>query len=168
MSVRLHLPLCCGRTVPEISEEKGSYALRFYRWFLESFKSCLYNSRGSARLNWHSCTVAGLKVLDKESLPQHNIVGLISGIKFIVLFRQEKPLRWKEINTHAHTHTHTHTVTSIHSIQKSTRNSQKLGNKLFRPVSWWMPAEDSIVKTEKNGVDKVKSSEEKEKRRCSD
>ena len=103
MSVRLHLPLCCGRTVPEISEEKGSYALRFYRWFLESFKSCLYTSRASARVNWHSCTVAGLKVLDKESLPQHNIAGLISGITFIVLFSQEKPLRWKEINTHTHT-----------------------------------------------------------------
>ena len=35
------LPLCCGRTVPEVSEEEGSYALRFYRWFLESLKSCL-------------------------------------------------------------------------------------------------------------------------------
>ena len=26
---------------PKVSEEKGSYALCFYRWFLESFKSCL-------------------------------------------------------------------------------------------------------------------------------
>ena len=26
---------------PEVSEEEGSYASRFYRWFLESFKSCL-------------------------------------------------------------------------------------------------------------------------------
>ena len=48
------------------------------------------------------------KVLDTESFPQHNIAGLISGITFIVLFNQEKPLRWKEINTHTHTHTHTH------------------------------------------------------------
>ena len=45
------------------------------------------------------------------------------------------------------------TVTSIHSIQKSTRNSQKLGNKLVRPVSQWM-TEDSTVKTERNRVDK--------------
>ena len=32
-------------------------------------------------------------VLDTESFPQHNIAGLISGITFIVLFSQEKPLR---------------------------------------------------------------------------
>ena len=34
-------PLCYGRTAPEVSEEEGSYASRFYRWFLESSKSCL-------------------------------------------------------------------------------------------------------------------------------
>ena len=28
-------------TAPEVSEEEGSYASRFYRWFSESFKSCL-------------------------------------------------------------------------------------------------------------------------------
>ena len=27
--------------VPDVSEEEGSYALRFYGWFLESSKSCL-------------------------------------------------------------------------------------------------------------------------------
>ena len=26
---------------PEVGEEEGSYVSRFYRWFLESFKSCL-------------------------------------------------------------------------------------------------------------------------------
>ena len=41
-------------------------------------------------------------VLDTESFPQRNIAGLISAITFIVLFSQEKPLRWKEINTHTH------------------------------------------------------------------
>ena len=41
MSVRLYLHLCCGGTAPEVSEEEGSYALRFYRWFLKSFKSRL-------------------------------------------------------------------------------------------------------------------------------
>ena len=35
------LPLCCCRTAPEVSEEEGSYASRFYCWFLESSKSCL-------------------------------------------------------------------------------------------------------------------------------
>ena len=31
--------LCAA--APEVGEEKGSYASRFYRWFLESSKSCL-------------------------------------------------------------------------------------------------------------------------------
>ena len=31
----------CGRTAPEVSEEEDSYASRFYRWFVESIKSCL-------------------------------------------------------------------------------------------------------------------------------
>ena len=47
------------------------------------------------------------EVLDTESFPHHDVAGLISGITFIVLFNQEKPLRWKEIHTHTHTHTHT-------------------------------------------------------------
>ena len=34
-------PLCFGRTAPEVSEEEGSYTLRFYRWFLEKSKNCL-------------------------------------------------------------------------------------------------------------------------------
>ena len=50
------------------------------------------------------CTVASLKVpamsvydvatmvLDTELFPQHNIADLNSGIAFIVLFSQEKPL----------------------------------------------------------------------------
>ena len=37
------------------------------------------------------------KVLDTELFPQLNIAGLISGITFIVLLSQEKPLRWKKI-----------------------------------------------------------------------
>ena len=58
---------------------------------------------------------AATKVLYKKSFPQHSIAGPISGITFIVLFSQEKPLRWKEINTHTHTHTHTHTRTHTHT-----------------------------------------------------
>ena len=38
MTVRL---LAAAWTAPEVSEEEGSYALRFYCWFSESFKSCL-------------------------------------------------------------------------------------------------------------------------------
>ena len=36
---------------------------------------------------------AATKVLGKEEFPQHNIADLNSGITFIVLFSQEKPLR---------------------------------------------------------------------------
>ena len=38
VTVRL---LAAASTAPEVSEEKGSYALRFCRWFSESSKSCL-------------------------------------------------------------------------------------------------------------------------------
>ena len=49
MTVRLYVgsplsdcpPLRCGRTAPVVSEEEGSNASRFYRWFLESYNSCL-------------------------------------------------------------------------------------------------------------------------------
>ena len=76
-----------------------------------SFTSC-----GSARFNWHSCTVASLKVpamivydmvmnvLDTKWFPQHNIAGLISGITFVVLF-QSGEASTVEGNTHTHTHT---------------------------------------------------------------
>ena len=38
--VILHL-LAAVWTAPEVSEEEGNYASRFYSWFSESFKSCL-------------------------------------------------------------------------------------------------------------------------------
>ena len=38
VTVRL---LAAAWTAPEVSEEEGSYASRFYRWFLGSSKSCL-------------------------------------------------------------------------------------------------------------------------------
>ena len=66
------------------------------------------------------------KVLDTELFPPHNIADLISGITFIVLLSQEKPLRWKEINTHTHTHTHTHTThTHTHTQFASSVDSAK-------------------------------------------
>ena len=52
-----------------------------------------------------------IKVLGTEEFPQHKIAQLNSSATFIVLFSQEKPLRWKEMNTHTRTHTHTHTHT---------------------------------------------------------
>ena len=44
------------------------------------------------------------KVPDTEIFPQQTIVDLNSDITFIVLFCQEKHLRWKEINKHTHMH----------------------------------------------------------------
>ena len=38
VTVRL---LAAAWTAPEVSEEEGSYASRFYRWFSESSESCL-------------------------------------------------------------------------------------------------------------------------------
>ena len=38
VTVRL---LAAAWTAPEVSEEEDSYASRFYRWFVESIKSCL-------------------------------------------------------------------------------------------------------------------------------
>ena len=49
------------------------------------------------------------KVFGTEEFPQHNIAELNSRTTLIILFSQEKPLRWKEINAREHTHTHTHT-----------------------------------------------------------
>ena len=72
-------------------------------------------SRGSAQFNWYSCAVVSLRVravivydmvmnvLDTKWLPQHNIVGLISGITFSVLF-QSGEASTVEGNKHTHTH----------------------------------------------------------------
>ena len=57
------------------------------------------------------------KVLDTKSFPQHNIAGLISGITFIALLSQDKPLQLKEINTHTHTHTSKQAVTAKNEKQ---------------------------------------------------
>ena len=68
------------------------------------------------------------KLLDTESFSQHNFAGLISGITFIVLLSQEKPLRWKEIHTHtrARARTHTHTQPLKPSIFSKKRSSSKV------------------------------------------
>ena len=76
-------------------------------------------SRGSTRFNWHSCTVASLKVLAMilydvaMYLTQNNFLSTTSlawslALHLLFCFSQEKPLRWKEIKTHtqqAATHT---------------------------------------------------------------
>ena len=86
---------------PKVSEEEGSYALHFFRWFLESFKSCFLFLVTLPGLVTLFCAVANLKtpamivygmatkVLDTEIFPRHNIADLISVIMFIVLFSLE-------------------------------------------------------------------------------
>ena len=54
------------------------------------------------------------KVLDTEIFPQQSLTWT-SAITFIVFFSQEKPLRWKEINTPTHTRARTHTHAHIHA-----------------------------------------------------
>ena len=46
--------------------------------------------------------VAETKILTTEVFPKYNITDLTSDITFIVLLTQEKPLQWKEINTHTY------------------------------------------------------------------
>ena len=58
------------------------------------------------------------KELGTESFPQHNITGLISGITFIFLLRQEKPLQCKKTDTHTNTHTHTHTHAHTYTLSR--------------------------------------------------
>ena len=72
------------------------------------------------------------KVLDTESFPQQTIADLSSGITFIVLFSQEKPLRWKEINTNTHTrtHTHTHTHTRTQATSKTQTSTKKFEDQI--------------------------------------
>ena len=71
------------------------------------------------------------KELDTESFPQHTIADLNSGITFIVLFSQEKPLRWKEINTHTHTHTHTHCISKKRNSKTACREYRDTRSPVF-------------------------------------
>ena len=73
--------------------------------FCKVYKSCLLLLVALPGLIDTLCTVASLKVpaiiiynvatkvLDTELFPQHTIADLNSGITFIVLSSQEKPLR---------------------------------------------------------------------------
>ena len=116
-------PLCCGRAAPEVNEEEGSYASRFYRWFLESSKSCLLLLVAlsglidtlAQLLAWRSLLWLSMTWL-QTYLTQSNFLSTTFLVWYLALhllfcFSQEKPLRWKEIHTHTHAHTHTHTHT---------------------------------------------------------
>ena len=123
MTVRLYIssplsdcpPFGCGRTAFEVSEEESSYASRFYRWFAESIKCCLllfmaqtglidtlaqllaWRSRLWLSMTWRQRFLAHSNFLSIKSLTWPLALHLL------FCFIQEKPLRWKEINTHKHT-----------------------------------------------------------------
>ena len=111
---------------PEVSEEEGSYALRFYCWFLESFKNCLLLLVAypglidtlAQLLAWRSLlwllVTWRQKLVDPESFSQRYITSLIFSITFVVLLIQEK-----ENTVKGNKHTHTHTVASSHLKHES-------------------------------------------------
>ena len=105
-------PFDCGRTAPEVSEEEGSYASRFYRWYLESSKSCLSLTVAlSGLIDTLAQLVAWRSLLWLSMtwrwryLTQSNFLSATSlawslALHLLFCFIQEKPLRWKEIKRH--------------------------------------------------------------------
>ena len=70
-----------------------------------------FTSHDSARFNWHSCTVAGLKVpamivydvaMTQSNFVSTTLLALSLALHLLFCFSQGKPLWWKEINTHTH------------------------------------------------------------------
>ena len=133
MAVRLYVgspfsdypPFGCCRTAPEISEEEGSYASRFYRWLLESSKSCLLllvDLPGlidtlEQLLAWRSPLWLSMtwrwRYLTQTDFLNTTSLAWSLALHLLFCFSQEKPLRWKEIHTNTHTHTHTHTLVLV-------------------------------------------------------
>ena len=116
-------PLCFGRTAPEVSEEEGSYTLRFYRWFLEKSKNCLLllvallglTDTLAQLLAWRSLLWLSM-TWRRRYLTRSNFLSTTSlawslALHLLFCFSQGKSLRWKETHTHTHTHTRTHTHT---------------------------------------------------------
>ena len=87
----------------------------YFSWLCPVWLTLFYtviSLRGPAMIVYDVKT----KVLDTEIFPQHTIANLnLWHYIYCFFFSQEKPLRWKEINTHLYTHTHTHTHTHIHA-----------------------------------------------------
>ena len=141
--------LCCGRTAPKVGEEEGSYASRFYRWFLESFKNCLLflvalpalidtlaSLEVSAMIVYDVATKARDRVISSAQYrwPHlwHYICFVQSGEAFTAEGNKHKH---KRTRTHARTHTDTHRVISniififFHFLSRITQNiNSRLGN----------------------------------------
>ena len=124
--VTIHL-LAAAWTASEVSEEKDSYASRFYRWFSESSKSrllflvalsglidTLAQLLASRSLLWLSMIWWWMYVTQSNFLSSTSLAWSLT-LHLLFCFSQEKPLRWKKINTHTHARTHTHTHTEVSS-----------------------------------------------------
>ena len=104
-------PFGCGRTAPKVNEEEGSYASRFYRWFLDSYKSCLLLLVAlpglidtlAQLLAWRSLLWLSMtwrwRYLTESSLLRTTSLAWSLALHLLFFFSQEKHLRWKEINT---------------------------------------------------------------------
>ena len=129
MTVRL---LAATWRAPEVIEEEGSYASRFYRCFSESSKSCLLFLVAppglidtlAQLLAWRSVLWLSM-IWWWMYLTQSDFLSTTSLAWSLALHFcfSQKPRRWKEITTHArntrppaHTHTHTHTHIHTHRI----------------------------------------------------
>ena len=113
--VTFHL-LAAAWTALEVSEEEGSYALRFYRWFPESSKSCLLflvappglidtlaQLLAWRSLLWLSMIWRWMYLTQSDFLSTTSLAWSLA-LHLLFCFSQEKPLRWKEINTHTRNH----------------------------------------------------------------
>ena len=113
VTVRL---LAAAWTAPEVSEEEGSYASRFYRWFSESFKSCLLFLVAppglidtlAQLLAWRSLLWLSMtwrwSYLTQSNFLSTALLAWSLALHLLFCFSHEKPLPSKQINTHAHTH----------------------------------------------------------------
>ena len=100
---------------PEVGEEEGSYVSRFYRWFLESFKSCLLllialpglidtlaQLLAWRSLLWLSMTWRRGYLTQNHFLSTTSLVWSLALHLLFCSFRR-KEMRWKEINIPTHT-----------------------------------------------------------------
>ena len=141
VTVRWYLPLCCGRTVPEVSEEEGSYTSHFYRWFLESFKSFLLllvvlsglidtlaQLLAGRSLLWLSVTWRRRSLTESHFLSTTSLVWSLALRLLFCSVRRSLYSGRKYTKTHTNIHTHTHTHT--HRSQVTT-TTNRLPTKYF-------------------------------------
>ena len=128
LAVHLVRLLAAAWRAPEVSEEEGSFASRFYRWFSETFKSSLLILVAAPGLidtlaqllAWRSLLWLSMtwrwKYLTQSNFFSTTSLAWSLALHSLFCFSQEKPLRWKEINTHTRTRTHTHIHTQTQLI----------------------------------------------------